>query len=382
MLPRNRIFAQLSKLLIMHKRYLIICFLVSSFGLMAQQQAVLPNEYQLANYNPLGPTTPYYFDHLQELNGFVQQLELAEYLPNQQDSLVLNGALKDSPNNVTYTFHKDKRIATYQFSPRANNKHIYYFRNFKNNFLDSLKMLGVSGRIITFQQFQYDSLTGLPNGRKTTILQETREKKYPINQEEDLLIHEMEDQVFVYQNKLLIRKENTQRRHRWEYQYYPTGKLKNTVYYEQSNKMREEFRDPAERLVLTEQYNYSVDGSLLEINRDSICYDETGRLVQIFRWNASGQNDQEGAGPIILDYEYKKGRLALVYKTVNGKKTIQSQYFYNDKGLLIKQIGKQGETTWDYTDFDQMGNWTRRVVFTDGEAQGVHVRKMTYYGKK
>ena len=72
----------------------------------------------------------------------------------------------------------------------------------------------------------------------------------------------------------------------------------------------------------------------------------------------------------------------MVYKSINGKKTIQTQYFYNDKGELIKQIGKQGESTWVYTDHDSMGNWTRRIVFNNGEPQGIHVRKITYYGKK
>ena len=366
----------------MYPRYLLICFIFPALGLMAQPKSALINEYQLANYNPLKPTTAYYYEHLQELSGAVQQLELSEYLPQQQDSVVLNGLQKEGPNNVQYNFRKDKTISSYQWSPRPNNQHVHYFKNFRLNYLDSLKMFGAGGRLISLQRFQYDPITGLPSARLTTMLNETREKKYPINQEGSLLFHEMDDQLFVYQNNQLIRQEDTQRQHKWEYEYHPNGKLKKMVYHEQSLKMREEIRDESEKIILSEQYSYSIDGSLLEISRDSNSYDAEGRLFQVYRWNASGQNDQEGTGPTILEYEYKKGRLAMVYKSINGKKTIQTQYFYNDKGELIKQIGKQGESTWVYTDHDSMGNWTRRIVFNNGEPQGIHVRKITYYGKK
>lgn len=367
---------------IMYKNYLLIGVLFFANFVFAQQKTSLPNEYQIANYNPIIPTNPHFWEHLQELNGSIQKLELAEYLPSWQDSLVVNGLLKDSPNNVQYTFNKDKTIATYQFAPRANNLHTYYYRDFKRNRLDSLKMLGTGGRQLSLQHFLFDPVSGLASARQTTMLNETREVKYPISQDGNKVVHEMDDQLFVYQNKQLVQHENTQRQFKSTYEYHPNGKLKQMAFFQNNTKMREEFRNQSEQVIISEQYNYSVEGALLEISRDSNVFDQTGRLIQLYRWNATGQNDQDGAGPAVFNYEYKKGRLTLTYKTIGGQKIIQSQYFYNERGELVKQIGKQGETTWEYTNHDEAGNWTRRVIFTNGEPQGVHTRKITYYEKK
>jgi hypothetical protein len=70
----------------------------------------------------------------------------------------------------------------------------------------------------------------------------------------------------------------------------------------------------------------------------------------------------------------------------NSKST--TTYEYDENNHLIKQVEKytsnDGETTtaeykYDYTKFDEEGNWTRRTVYVDNKATQIEERDIEYY---
>ena len=59
---------------------------------------------------------------------------------------------------------------------------------------------------------------------------------------------------------------------------------------------------------------------------------------------------------------------------------IVSEYTYNEKSWLVCiSTEGEGKVTYEYTDFDDEGNWIRQVILLDGKPYGITERNITYY---
>lgn len=363
-------------------RFVLIC-LLGSLHLAAQPLTETPNDYQLKNFDPALFTDAIMEDLLAGIKGKVKYFTQMEYHPIVQDTLVLTGSLKDSRKNLTYFIDKDKIIKeVWTYHPKGDIHQKRYYRDFKRDYLDSMVIYGASGKQISLQRYVYEPANPWPVKRLVTMLNETREVTYFSEKKGDLVAHELGDWVITYKNNLPVKRENNQRKQRWEYAWHPNGQLQSRVFYDKNDKMREEQFDQQGRLLLTEAYSYSFQGALLEIARDSFAYNAENLVEKQFKWNAAGQADQNGDSPLVVEYEYKNGLVKTIYETVGKEKKIKVQNFYNDKKELVKQYGKTGEVRFQYEGHDNAGNWTRKIIIVDGEPKTVIERKISYHGKK
>ena len=72
--------------------------------------------------------------------------------------------------------------------------------------------------------------------------------------------------------------------------------------------------------------------------------------------------------------------------TYQGRVKAEEYYFYNDGGDLIQvqklKSGKSNEYrryTYQYLEYDELGNWTKREEYIDEVLDRIVTREITYY---
>ena len=71
-------------------------------------------------------------------------------------------------------------------------------------------------------------------------------------------------------------------------------------------------------------------------------------------------------------------------KNVDGEVISWMKYTYDENGLALSNEGMKSDSTmidqeFRYTDFDEKGNWSKVLVYENGELQRMDVRSIEFY---
>lgn len=131
------------------------------------------------------------------------------------------------------------------------------------------------------------------------------------------------------------------------------------------------------------------DGLLLKTEkyyRDGILVKKEEQEFKNNLWCKSITTDAEGNITFQAESEHtKSGQITYNHYIVKGENAIEEHIEYNEKNLPIQhsRVGMWSDgdmvCTFNYTSFDQKGNWLTRVVYKDDKLYVVEERTVEYY---
>lgn len=183
-------------------------------------------------------------------------------------------------------------------------------------------------------------------------------------------------------------------------------------YDEKGNKTAEDMYANETVLVAASTFQYDENDNLIETYMNYVMQNDGGRGV--YKYDDRGNKIEETAydlegnfsGKGIYKYDGENREIEIVSFNADSSMTTEVAYVYNDLGKVARQTqtrtmrvlreygdgsgveyisegDKWHEMTQSYTneypEFDQRGNWTKQIIYVDGEPMMVTLREIAYY---
>ena len=282
----------------------------------------------------------------------------------------------DGHNSYTYVFSKDKKITEFwKYSPGQTVMTKKYFRDFKNDQLDSVRNWTKNGKPISFEAWQYNE-KNFPVLKKITMMKETRDLNLDLKEEGGKVILYLGDYRNVYSNLQLVSRTYLPAKKDYTYEYHSNGVLKNKKESELGHTTKNYEYDQNGNLLHFTLYSYDRDGGLLSTTDESNTYDKNFRKIESIV--AVHANDSSRVETHEI-YEYEGNNLKYIYKLDKGDKNVSTTYKYNKQGDLIAVESEKTKFTYEYDGYDKQGNWSKAIVLRDGDPLYIWERTIQYY---
>ena len=126
--------------------------------------------------------------------------------------------------------------------------------------------------------------------------------------------------------------------------------------------------------------HYDVDGSILETW--AYIYDAKGNLIEEHEYDSYFDTMMYGLGPPYTLYKYNDNGNLTEREHHSGIWTDKQILVYDDSGNLIEEKNQtsigQMDTYYEY-EFDEKGNWIKRITFKNQIPESIEERKYEYY---
>ena len=121
--------------------------------------------------------------------------------------------------------------------------------------------------------------------------------------------------------------------------------------------------------------NFSPEGKMQCDAMGEPTYDENGYMISIV-------SQLKGAKGTVTTFKWENGRVVSQTDTTKKGKTLTTTHYFDDRGLIVKDVIVKGNQTveYDYYDYelDSHGNWISRSFKLMG-MEAKHPRTIEYY---
>lgn len=354
--------------------------LLAFFGfpiVLAAQYPFSTNEYIQQNLNIITGNDLFSPGDFDSFKGKIKSITQQEYAAERDTAgAVVRRNFIDSHNSYTYMFSKDKKITeSWKYSPGQTILTKKYFRDFKNDQVDSVRNWTKNGKPISFEVWQYNE-KNFPVLKKLTMMNQTRELNFDLKEEGDKMVLLLGEYRNVYKYLKLVSRTYLTAKKDYTYEYHSSGMLKNKKESEQGHITKNYEYDQNGNLLNFTFYTYDKDGSLLATNEESNTYDKNFRRIESIIVVNSDDSSRIQSHEM---YEYEGNNLKYIYRIEKGDKKIFMTYRYNKQGDLIAMESEKTKFTYEYEGYDKQGNWTKAIVRRDGDPFYIWERTIQYY---
>ncbi len=359
-----------------------ICLWVLSESLAAQHIEHF-DSFVAANYPQMGHRSANHWmipQELRNLRGPVQQL--TQYAYGERDRLITYDGVTRT-DSYSYIFDEEKKIIeVWMFLDHDVPAFKEFYYDFKEarpqyhmKFYAPLKM--------TFSKtFQYNNRY-IPIGKKTTSGEDLALERYQLDLIKDTIVVYANDFNKEFLGNLLVKTFDKRTGQLEELTYHDNGSIHECLIYDKDI-LSEAFEyDTLGRVIERQLFKtkpvLSQDGEsskplgygklvIYEYNQDELLQSEEHRFI-----------DTTGAD-YNVSYHYDDQKRLESRQFVRGERVVKTDVFnYNDHEdrVLLKE-GDSSQPMIEYSNYDEHGNWTKRIVHTkDGRRR--FVRRIEYF---
>jgi len=337
------------------------------FNACVKKEPPMENKaYLKMNFNPIEHTDGMTPERLKNLKGEIQKLSVFEYAANEDLS---KGAMTQGTATFTLVFDVNKRIIEewgYRDTKQVASKTFY--RDFKYRKRDDYLMFNREGEEALREEYKYNE-NGILVSESRQQSDEKKEWSFDLTYAGDTAIQKTKWGADKYLHDKLIESSQNNGSLVLSYEYDSDGNLKSITQKDKGAISYIEQFNPQGNLIFIQHHSYKKSNLVRKSTR-TLKYDDKQRKseeIEIIETN-------NGTSEMIRTYEYNMGRLAKVFE--NGE--LIGDYTYNDKGDLIEKIYLRDKETFQYTKYDSLGNWLKKIMFHNDKPFVITEREIEY----